>query len=130
MVSIAELASAVISVFEGPERLAAFQDTGGVWTIGCGHTDGIRAGMTCTHEQALAWFTQDQAHLLRMVSDKSVFVGAGYVSFGYNCGAGALDAVLCGLDSIDNPKHTTDHHGVVQPGLVSRRRLEALLIAA
>ena len=39
--------------------LQAYADTGGVWTIGYGHTQGVMEGMTCTREQALAWLEQD-----------------------------------------------------------------------
>ena len=40
--------------FEGC-RLTAYQDSGGVWTIGYGHTAGVYAGKTCTEAQAEAW---------------------------------------------------------------------------
>ncbi len=126
---IAELSEALISVCEGPERLAAFRDGGGVWTIGRGHTKGVTAGMVCTHAQSVAWFSEDQAPLLAMVADKPPFAAAAYVSFGYNCGMGALRSVLDGTGSVADPKHTTDRRGIVEPGLVSRRRLELLMIA-
>lgn len=128
MANLAEIASALISVFEGPDRLTAFRDSGGVWTIGRGHTKGVKEGDTCTPAQAVAWFAEDEAPLLELVNGVKVWRAAAYVSFGYNCGRGALHAVLTGLDTIDNPKHTTDRRGNVQPGLVSRRRLEKLLI--
>jgi GH24 family phage-related lysozyme (muramidase) len=126
----ADLAAALIAVFEGPERLIAFQDGGGVWTIGRGHTRGVTAGMTCTHDQAVAWFAEDQMRLLAMVEGLPALAGAAYASFGYNCGMSALHAVLAEQDTIANPRHTTDRHGVVEPGLVSRRQLERLLIAS
>ncbi len=44
--------------WEGVE-LEAYQDTGGVWTIGVGHTRGVTAGMTITEEQAEAFLRQD-----------------------------------------------------------------------
>jgi GH24 family phage-related lysozyme (muramidase) len=128
--TLAELATALIAVFEGPEKLTAFKDSGGVWTIGRGHIKGVTAGMTITPEQSAAFFAQDMAGLLRMVEDKPLLAGAAYVSFGYNCGGTALALVLTGMDTIGNPKHTTDRHGVVQQGLKSRRRLEQLLILA
>jgi len=128
--TLSQLAAALIAVFEGPEKLKAFQDGGGVWTIGRGHTLGVKAGDTCTHEQAVAWFASDQAPLLGIVADKPLFAGAAYVSFGYNVGKKALTNVLAGKDSIANPVHTTDRHGVVENGLVSRRLLERLMIEA
>jgi lysozyme len=44
--------------FEGIS-LSSYQDGGGVWTIGYGHTLGVKAGDTCTQEQAKAWLLQD-----------------------------------------------------------------------
>jgi GH24 family phage-related lysozyme (muramidase) len=128
--SLAELSSALIAVFEGPERLTSFLDSGSVWTIGRGHTAGVREGQTITHEQSVALFGSDQMPLLDMVADKPLFAAAAYVDFGYNCGHGALREVLRGIGSIADPVHTTDRHGQVQPGLVSRRRLELLMIDA
>jgi GH24 family phage-related lysozyme (muramidase) len=128
--TLAQLADALIAVFEGPERLVAFRDSGGVWTIARGHTKNVKQGDTCTHEQSVAWFASDQAPLLAMVAGKPLFAGAAYVSFGYNCGGTALGMVLTGMDTIANPKHTTDRHGVLQNGLVSRRLLERLMIEA
>ena len=81
-----DLAAALISVFEGPMKLTAFQDSGGVWTIGKGHTKGVTAGMTCTEEQAIKWLSEDQAGLFEMVLTMAPLAQAGYVSFGYNCG--------------------------------------------
>jgi GH24 family phage-related lysozyme (muramidase) len=58
-----DLAAAIISAFEGPERLTSYQDANGVWTIGYGHTHGVTAGMTITHELALSLFEDDMANL-------------------------------------------------------------------
>jgi len=127
--TLAALASALIGVFEGPERLKAFQDGGGVWTIGRGHTHGVTPGMVITHDQAVAFFADDEAPLLAVVSERPLYAAAAYVSFGYNCGATALAKVLNGADTISNPRHTTDRLGNVERGLVSRRLLETLMIA-
>jgi GH24 family phage-related lysozyme (muramidase) len=126
--SLAELSSALIGAFEGPEKLTAFKDPGGVWTIGRGHTLNVKAGDTCTHNESVAYFTADQAPLLAMVASEPLVKAAAFVSFGYNVGRAALHAVLMGADNITNPLHTTDKHGNVQPGLVSRRLLERLLV--
>lgn len=128
--SLAEVADALLSVLEGAEpRLKAFQDGGGVWTIGRGHTKNVRPGDVITRETSRIFFAEDEAPLLELAasSGRGIWCCAAYVSFGYNCGAGALHAVLTGHDTIDNPRHTTDRHGVVEPGLVARRRLEFLL---
>lgn len=42
----------------GP-ALKAYLDTGGVPTIGYGHTRGVKMGDTCTPEQAFAWLRGD-----------------------------------------------------------------------
>ncbi len=43
---------------DGP-KLKAYLDTGGVLTIGYGHTRGVYAGQTCTPGEALAWLLED-----------------------------------------------------------------------
>lgn len=123
-----QLTSALIATFEGPVRLKSYQDTGGVWTIGQGHTAGVTAGMICTPEQSALWFREDQAPLFALVTGKPPLAQAAYVSFGYNCGRGALRKVLAGQDAIMNPVHQTDRTGATRAGLTSRRTLEDYLI--
>lgn len=84
--------------------------------------------MVISHPQAVEFFEKDQVSLLALVNGKPLLAGAAYVSFGYNVGRGALVNVLNGSDSISNQRHTTDRHGVVLDGLVSRRLLEQMLI--
>lgn len=128
--NLVSLSTALLACLEGC-RLTAYQDSGGVWTIGIGHTGpDVQPGMTITVAQAHQLCAQDQSHLLQMVADKPLLVGVALVSFGYNCGSGTLAKVLAGQDQISNPKHTTDRHGNVLPGLVARRQLEMALIAA
>jgi GH24 family phage-related lysozyme (muramidase) len=127
--TLAEFATALLAVIEGC-RLTAYKDSGGVWTIGIGHTGpDVTPGLTITPQRAAELFAKDQSPLLGMVVGRPLLAAAAYVSFGFNVGRGALAKVLAGQDTILNPVHTTDHHGVVEPGLVSRRRLESLLIA-
>lgn len=124
-----EIASALISVFEGPEHLKAFQDPGGVWTIGRGHTGkDVIPGLEISHNRSLELFDKDEEHLIVMVADKPPWGAAAYISFGYNCGYGALSAVLNGMGTILDPRHTTDRRGHVLAGLVSRRKLEHLMV--
>ena len=40
-------------------RLTAYLDSGGIPTIGYGHTSGVKAGMTCTQAQAEQWLAED-----------------------------------------------------------------------
>ena len=44
--------------FEGL-RLKAYQCSAGVWTIGYGHTKGVRKGDTCTEAEANQWLIED-----------------------------------------------------------------------
>jgi len=126
-VTIPALAACIIALAEGL-RLHSYTDSGGVWTIGIGHTKGVVEGMTCTADQAYAWFEEDFATLLSMIDGKPLLEAVALASFGFNCGRGALNKVLSGADSISNPVHTTDARGVVLGGLVNRRRLEQMLI--
>ena len=123
-----DLAAALIAVFEGL-RLTAYKDSGGVLTIGIGHTGpDVTPGLTISAEMAYKLFAEDQAPLLKMLEGKSPLEAAALASFGFNCGRGALSSILAGQASIDDPKWTKDRRGNILPGLVSRRKLESLLI--
>ena len=45
-------------LFEG-EKFVAYQDTDGVWTMGVGHTAGVKEGDTCTPEESRLLLDQD-----------------------------------------------------------------------
>lgn len=125
--TIQKLAAALIRSFEGL-RLTAYADAGkGTVTIGFGHTKGVKLGDTITYEQAEAFLAEDCAPLLEMVKGESLISAAAYVSFGYNCGQGALQKVLEGRSKLSDYTHAG---GKVLPGLVSRRSLEQALIDA
>lgn len=124
-----DLAAALISVFEGC-KLTAYKDSGGVWTIGIGHTGpDIIEHVVITLDQAQIYFIADQKELIKIVDlpQYSAICKAALISFGFNCGQSALRKVLTGHDYINNPVHCTDRHGNVLPGLQTRRRLESLL---
>ena len=40
-------------------RLKAYQDGGGVWTIGYGHILGVKSGDICSFDQADKWLSED-----------------------------------------------------------------------
>jgi|SRR5579859_1360088 len=124
---VQELAAALIRVFEGL-RLTAYSDSGGVWTLGFGHTSGVEPGDSCTLEQAAAWLAADAQNLFRLAADKPLYAQAAYVSFGYNCGKHALELVLAGSAQMGNFIH--DRHGNALEGLRARRALEMALIAS
>lgn len=83
---------ALIKSFESC-RLTAYQDGGGVWTIGWGHTGrDIHEGLTITQVQADAYFDRDIARFEREVTSLlTVPVNQNQfdalVSFAYNCGS-------------------------------------------
>ena len=88
---------ALIKEFEGLE-LEAYPDpgnkvTGEPWTIGYGHTRGVRKGDTCTEEQATEWLREGLGaaegpvrHLVDVPLTQGQFDAL--VSFVFNCGAG------------------------------------------
>lgn len=88
------LAEGFISSFEGC-RLSAYKCSAGVWTIGYGHTKGVREGDTCTEEQAKEWLIDDiretqtlLAHYVNVPVSEGEFVAL--VSLAFNVGVGAL----------------------------------------
>jgi len=49
----------LLEFFEG-NKLEAYQDSGGVWTIGRGHTEGVSPGMVITQDQSDSFFLEDR----------------------------------------------------------------------
>ena len=126
--TVQSLAAALIHSFEGC-KLTAYQDSGGIWTIGYGHTGpDVHAGLVWTQQQADDAFAKDAGPLFSMVADKPMIAAAALVSFGFNCGQGALHRVLVGdsqmLDFVKDAKKN------VLPGLVARRTVENQLVMA
>lgn len=77
-------------------RLVAYQDTGGIWTIGYGHTHGVKMGDTCTQAEAEAWLradvfiaVTDVNRMLRVRVTQNEFDAL--VDFAFNCGTKALN---------------------------------------
>lgn len=73
-------------------RLKAYQDQGGVWTIGYGHTSTAKSGMKITKEQAIRLFQRDVVAFEECVN-RSVLLPSlkqsqfnALVSFAYNRG--------------------------------------------
>jgi lysozyme len=53
--------------FEGC-RLSAYQDSAGYWTIGYGHRLEVKAGDTCTQQEADQWLENDIAWAISVVN--------------------------------------------------------------
>ena len=58
----------LIKQFEGC-RLTAYQCAAGVWTIGYGHTAGVKQGQTITQAQAENFLKQDCENFERYVNN-------------------------------------------------------------
>lgn len=118
-------------------KLEAYQDQHGVWTIGWGHTAGVKEGETCTAEQAGDWQQQDVLTAENAVN-RYVDVALNQnqfdalVDFTYNLGAGSLQGStllhllnqhLYSAAALEFPKW--NHCGGVEdPGLTRRRAAE------
>lgn len=121
-------------------RNTAYKCPAGVWTIGYGHTSGVRKGMRCTETQAEVWLMDDLRESEQAV-DYLVKVpltdnqrGA-LVSFVFNVGAGnfAASTLLKKLNAGDYDGAASEFArwnkagGKILPGLTKRRQAEAAL---
>lgn len=88
-----------IGKFEGC-RLTAYQDSVGVWTIGYGHTSGVKPGDVITQEQAVKYLHDDAAKVVKYLNrDGRSWTQDQFdalVSFGFNCGVGNLKKLISG----------------------------------
>lgn len=84
----------LIKKFEGC-RLEAYKCPAGIWTIGYGHTKGVKDGQIITQEQAEEFLRED-LRIFEQAVESCVKVPLSQnqfdalVSFCYNCGNGAL----------------------------------------
>lgn len=121
-------------------RTAAYDDGTGVWTIGVGHTKGVRPGDICTMDQAMAWLREDIAEaedavnrLVKVPLNQHQFDAL--VDFDFNEGEGGL-----GGSTLLRLLNAGDYHGAdlqfarwnqaagrVLQGLVTRRADEAAM---
>lgn len=128
---------AMIASFEGCKLTAYYDSTGKVWTIGYGHTSGVKAGQRITKETAEKYLKEDIAW-----AEQAVNSYCGYqwnqnefdalVSFTFNCGAGNLARLLVNGTRLkhlipERMKLYNKSGGVVLNGLVKRRQMEAEL---
>ena len=130
----------LIAQFEGL-RLKAYPDpaTGGEpWTIGVGHTGGVKPGDTCTEAEAMAWLREDCAEAEAAV-DRYIDVEINQnqrdalISFIFNLGAGNFkSSTLLNLVNAGNFQAAAQQFlrwnkaaGKVMAGLTHRRIAEA-----
>lgn len=121
-------------------RLEAYQDGGGVWTIGWGHTRGVKAGDTCNQAQADSWLMSDLTEAETAI-DAAVKYPLNQNQFDalvclvYNIGVEAFQKStllkylnLNKMQMADSEFLKWNHdNGVVVLGLVRRRRAERAL---
>lgn len=130
---------ALIKEHEG-YRDTAYRCPAGEWTIGFGHTSGVKEGQRCTPMDAGRWLKEDIAAAEREVSFQTQGVPLrqcqydALVSFVYNLGAGNFrkSTLLKKVrENPDNPSIRCEFGrwiyagGRVSSGLVNRREAEA-----
>ena len=129
----------LIKQFEGL-RLKAYLCPGGVWTIGYGHTAGVKSGMIITEAQAEEFLLSDIAVFEKAVNDQNLDLTQNMfdalVSFTFNVGVGNFkrSTLLCQIkvNPLDNSimdefLRWVYSKGRVLPGLQRRRLAEMKL---
>ena len=119
-------------------KLAAYQDSVGVWTIGYGHTAGVRRGDRITQQQADAFLRSDLARFEAIAAKTPGVRTQGQfdavTDFCYNCGPGNFQNstlrrfIISGRKDWEIQKEFlkwTKAGGKELGGLVSRRVWEA-----
>lgn len=131
----------LIAAFEGC-KLKAYKDVADVWTIGYGHTAGVKRGDVITQKQADGWLGDEVEGFLREV--ESLVYGyptnanqlVAMTSLAYNIGEGAFRrSTVLRKHRTENycqagdafllwDKATVKGKKVVVPGLTNRRTAE------
>ena len=135
---ITEMMFEKLKSFEGC-RLQAYQDAAKVWTIGYGHTKGVRRGDNITKEKAEEYLREDveevEGQILALNLNLTQPQFDALVSFVYNVGIGAfkkstlLRFIREGRSENDIKKQFYSwvySNGRTLPGLVKRREWEAI----
>ena len=89
----------LIKKYEGC-RLTAYKDIGGVWTIGYGHTKGVKCGMRISQKQADNYLQEDCLKFVRHVNK--------YMDE-YNFNQNQFDALVSFAFNIGNINQLTDN---------------------
>ena len=130
---------ALIKEFEGL-RLKAYLCPGGVWTIGYGHTAGVKSGMVITEAQAEEYLKADLIVFERYLNGLGLALNQNQfdalVSFIYNVGTGNFSSSTLLRKVRANPQENSImdeflrwvySKGRVLPGLQRRRLAEMKL---
>jgi lysozyme len=129
----------LVKHFEGC-KLSAYKCPAGVWTIGYGHTAGVKQGDTCTQMQADLWLKNELSAQERTINEfvtVKITQNQRYAlaSFIYNVGPGAFKNSTLAR-KLNNGDYTgaaaefskwTKAGGKTLPGLISRRAAERAL---
>lgn len=133
---ISQRGLALIKQFEGC-KLKAYQDSAGVWTIGYGHTKGVKKGDEIAQAQADEYLKQDAAsagddvlRLVKVALNQNQFDAL--ASFTFNLGAkNLISSTLLTRLNEGNYRAAADQFGrwvfaggVLLQGLVKRRAAE------
>lgn len=129
-------ADKIIKEFEGL-FLHAYKDPVGIWTIGYGHTNGVKSGQVITEAQAIQFLEADMTEAINGVDAlvKTIMTNnerCSLISFTFNLGVGALQhSTLLKKLNADDTKGAADEFlkwnhagGQVLAGLTRRRIAE------
>lgn len=128
----------MIASFEGCRLKAYWDKTGKVWTIGYGHTEGVKEGDAITDEQAIAFLKYDCRKAENSVNKyNSIYKWNqnefdALVSFTFNCGGGSLKTLVANgtrsrKEIADKLPAYNKSGGQVLAGLTRRRKAEQKL---
>lgn len=125
-------------------RLTAYRDSGGVLTIGWGHTKGVKEGDTCTLAEATQFLLDDVAEAEKAINKQNLNLNQNQydalVSFVFNVGADAFKKSTLLKELKKNPNNQDNikrefrrwniDNGKIVDGLINRREKEIKLYFA
>ncbi len=133
------LAMNFIGHWEGCE-LKAYRCSAGVWTLGYGHTEGVKDGDTCTAEEAASWLVEDiesrqkaLAHYVNKPVTEGQFIALTSLVFNVGVSNVLKSKLLRKLNTGDFEGAAEEFldfdlaNGKKVPGLTRRRKAEAEL---